>query len=70
MLGRSALVRNVARASTRRNMSDAPKMHKFKDCSADLKATRPPKDPHEHVSSQWCNIEIRLDILRHFCIAI
>jgi hypothetical protein len=51
MLGRSALVRTVARANARRSMSDTPKMHKFKDCAGELKATRPPKDPHEHVSS-------------------
>ena len=56
MLARTALVRSVARASAKRSMSDAPKMHKFKDCSAQLKATRPPPDPHEHVSSDVVNL--------------
>ena len=51
MLARTALVRTVARTSAKRKMSDAaPKMHKFKDEQAVLEATRPPKDPHEHVS--------------------
>eukprot|EP00544_Gedaniella_sp_CCMP2646_P003369 CAMPEP_0202487128 /NCGR_PEP_ID=MMETSP1361-20130828/5546_1 /ASSEMBLY_ACC=CAM_ASM_000849 /TAXON_ID=210615 /ORGANISM="Staurosira complex sp., Strain CCMP2646" /LENGTH=89 /DNA_ID=CAMNT_0049116449 /DNA_START=35 /DNA_END=301 /DNA_ORIENTATION=- len=50
MLARSALARTVARTSgSRRSMSDAPKMHKYKNCEQLLKETRPPSG-HAHLT--------------------
>lgn len=53
MLARSALARTVARTScARRSMSDAPKMHKYKNCEQVLKETRPPSG-HAHVRNSF-----------------
>lgn len=49
MLARSAAVRTIAqRATSKRTMSSAPKMHKAKDLWPELQKTRP-VDPHPHV---------------------
>ena len=56
MLARSALARTVARTSgARRSMSDAPKMHKFKNCGEQLKETRP-HSGHAHVRNSFCSL--------------
>lgn len=45
----TAAFRVISRIGSRRQMSDAPRMHKAKDAWKDMVATRP-VDPHPHVS--------------------